>query len=182
MQIPSIERIARTINGPNDATHIGTAKLHELQDVRWGQLKSQEQASLLRSARYVRELMEQAALGGEEAGTDIPPPIPSEPRPAAPPPLPGTPRSMLPVEAQSPGEVLRLFRQFVNRNVVTWMNGAGDHHHPIWELVALNVEGEEETVGPDYAFIQPLNRTKHAVLVEQYVDMSNERAATERGG
>lgn len=56
--MPTIDGIARTINGPNEAKHIGEAKLIELQNVGWGQLKSQEQVKLLRAATYVQKLFE----------------------------------------------------------------------------------------------------------------------------
>lgn len=58
----TLNKIAKTIAGPNDATHIGEDKLEELQDINWGRLKSQEQAHLLRAASYIRELINGSAF------------------------------------------------------------------------------------------------------------------------
>lgn len=58
MNMPTLNQIAKTIVGPNEAHHIGPAKLLELQDLKWGRLKSQEQSHFLRAARYVLELFE----------------------------------------------------------------------------------------------------------------------------
>lgn len=54
-------KIAKTIAGPNDATHIGEDKLRELQDLTWGRLKSQEQNHILRAASYLLELFNASA-------------------------------------------------------------------------------------------------------------------------
>lgn len=70
----------------------------------------------------------------------------------------------LPVDRLGPAEVLMLFRAFVNKNAISWAVGAGDHHHPIWEHVALNVEGPEPVRGARWAYIQPLNRERLTVL------------------
>ena len=61
--MPTLDRIAKTIIGPNEAHHIGPAKLHELQDLKWGRLKSQEQSHFLRAARFILELFESEADG-----------------------------------------------------------------------------------------------------------------------
>jgi hypothetical protein len=89
---------------------------------------------------------------------------------------------MLPVDKCSPADVLRMFRAFVLRNVAVWQMGAGDHHHPIWEHVAVNVDGDDPTSGPEYAYLQPLNRKSLGVLRLEYEDMMDARAAGERGG
>lgn len=56
--MPSIDRIARTINGPNEVQHLSAEKLEELQDIRWGQLKAQDQLALRRTAGFVQLLFE----------------------------------------------------------------------------------------------------------------------------
>jgi hypothetical protein len=61
--MPTIDKIARTINGPNEDKHIGAAKLAELQDLTWGRLKSQDQGALLRSARFIQKLFEEEPDG-----------------------------------------------------------------------------------------------------------------------
>jgi hypothetical protein len=75
------------------------------------------------------------------------------------------------VDKLSPAEVLLLFRAFVTLNATQWKLGAGDHHHPMWEHVAVNVEGIEPTSGPKWEYIQPRNRLplvelEFAALVE----------------
>jgi hypothetical protein len=72
--------------------------------------------------------------------------------------LPPMPPHPMPVDKRSAAEVLMLFRAFVIRNATQWVQGAGDHHHPIWQHVALNVEGVEPTQGAAWAYIQPRNR------------------------
>lgn len=71
---------------------------------------------------------------------------------------------MLPVDKTTVADVLRLFQAFVIQNATVWQMGAGDHHHPIWEHVAVNVDGDAPTGGPEYAYIQPLNRKRLSVL------------------
>lgn len=56
----TIDAIAKTIAGPNDAEHIGEEKLRELQDVKWGRLKSQEQMQILRASGFVLALLERS--------------------------------------------------------------------------------------------------------------------------
>jgi hypothetical protein len=169
--LPTINQIAKTINGPNDTTHISQEKIDELQDVKWGRLKSQEQAQLLLAASHVLALFHRNATAwaaqqaGAQAAAPSPPPhppIPAEPRHTA-------PAAILPVCRLEAGDVLRLFRQFVDLNATQWTLGAGDHHHPMWELVAHHVEGDENKSGPDWAFIQPRNRKLHVVLLEEFV-------------
>lgn len=59
----------------------------------------------------------------------------------------------------TPTEVLHLFSEFVHRNCTQWRTGGGDHHHPIWGLVATILDGKLPiTEGVDWAFIQPENR------------------------
>lgn len=99
----------------------------------------------------------------------------------------GSPKSptdprCLPVDKATEDDVLRIFRQFVSLNVTQWRMGAGDHHHPMWGWLSERIESEENTQGPDWAFIQPENRKRHCVLVEDYVDLMNAREAEERGG
>lgn len=58
-------------------------------------------------------------------------------------------------------EVLALFRAFVQRNVTRWELGAGDHHHPIWALIAEtlgDLNRKEFNSGDGWKFIQPRNR------------------------
>jgi hypothetical protein len=71
---------------------------------------------------------------------------------------------LLPVDKTTPADVLRLFRAFVLRNVTQWKMGAGDHHHPIWEHLAVNIEGDDPTSGPEYEYLEPLNRERLSVL------------------
>lgn len=56
-------------------------------------------------------------------------------------------------------ELLHLFQEFCVSNATQWKMGAGDHHHPIWEMVA-DICGRRPpiTEGPEWAFIQPMNR------------------------
>lgn len=62
-------------------------------------------------------------------------------------------------------EVLHLFSEFVHRNATQWRSGGGDHHHPIWGLVATILDGKLPiTEGVDWAFIQPENRLSIEVL------------------
>lgn len=79
---------------------------------------------------------------------------------------PPPPTFCLPVDKRSAAEVLLLYRAFILRNVTQWAMGAGDHHHPIWEHVAVNVEGIEPTSGPEWQYIQPENRQPLVVLEE----------------
>lgn len=72
---------------------------------------------------------------------------------------------MAPVDTYGAADVLRVFAGFINLNVTQWQMGAGDHHHPIWELIAINIEGEYPSGGPEWKFIQPLNRQKLNVLI-----------------
>lgn len=255
--MPSVELIARTINGPNESTHIGITKLREVQDISWGRLKAQEQAALLRSARFIQQLFEEQPDGwvitsiddryvrfwdttGEYVGTEQPnwckdlgmglwfarridaerfcegdeeaghirrasdvramwgARAPSEGVPA---PSTGAPYALgapervdapqgtslryvpptLPVDTNSLNDLLRLFRQFVLANATQWKAGS-NHHHPIWQDIAVAIDKEEATFGPDWAFIQPENRKPHALLLEEYVDHTNEFEATQRGG
>ena len=237
--MPTLNQIAKTIVGPNDTTRIPVAKLHELQDVKWGRLKAQEQSHFLRAARYILELFERepdgyvilngdntkarcwndACLPGwtteidkalwfarradaERFGAEdedawcvlrvsdvrvmwasrsapIPPPVPGNALPVGverstgaiitrPPPLPHP--EMLPVCQLSEQDLLRLFRQFVTLNATQWKLGSGDHHHPIWASLAEAITTEEATFGPDWQFIQPENRTPHAILLRAYTD------------
>lgn len=250
--MPTIDQIAKTINGPNDATHVGTTKLAELQDISWGQCKSQEQAVYLRAARYVQMLFEREdpdgwvilngaddkVRGWQDGGTpwstdlenalwfarrkdadrfceedeeawhvrrvsDVrrmwaaPPAIAGGPPPSTgalrssgyvenvvtptgtvPPPQNAT----LPVDRRSLEDLLRLFRAFVMRNATQWVRDTGDHHHPMWSDLSCAITQEDATFGPDWAFIQPLNRKPHAILVEEYADQSNAFEAEKRGG
>lgn len=170
MTYPTLEIIAKTIAGPNEHEHIGIEKLRELQDIRWSRLKSQEQAGYLRAARFVVQLF--ATWQSEPASRSTPQatggfqtrdPVLREGDGTAPQPAP-----ILPVDRNSVGDVLRIFRQFVLLNATRWEMGAG-HHHPMWALVAQNVEGEENTRGPDWQFIQPTNKKLHSILVEEFV-------------
>ncbi|MBM1556703.1 hypothetical protein JQV19_08585 [Sulfitobacter mediterraneus] len=48
----TVERVAKAINGPRDAAHIGTLRLHELQDYKWvNQTTPQERVERLSAAR-----------------------------------------------------------------------------------------------------------------------------------
>jgi len=78
-------------------------------------------------------------------------------------------RKMTPVYTAPPAdagmrealEVLVLFRAFVQRNVTRWELGAGDHHHPMWGLVAEtlgDLNRDEINCGDRWRFIQPNNR------------------------
>lgn len=174
----TLDRIAKTINGPNETTHITREKLHQLQDVRWGQLKSQDQAKLLRCARFIQQLYEEDAILARQPppipGTSLPPPIPKG-SPTPPPAIPA-----MPVCRASTDDILRIFRAFVLRNATQWTLGS-NHHHPMWAMVAEEITDEDPSFGPDYAFIQPENKKKHVILVEEYADMIDEREATDRG-
>lgn len=59
-------------------------------------------------------------------------------------------------------EVLRMFRQFVQRNVTQWQVGAGDHHHPIWGEIAEVLDdadiNHDVNDGPEWLFNLPDNR------------------------
>jgi hypothetical protein len=195
--MPTIARIARTINGPNEVQHLGQKRLEELQDIRWGQLKSQDQLALMRTARFVQALFAQdairEALGpvvgalalGETPGNG--PPVASghetrdivHPGTMTPPAGP-----VLGVDRRSVHNLLQLFRAFVTRNATQWTMGS--NHHPIWQDVAVELDSQDlnydASEGPDWAFIQPENRKPHQQLVEEYVDLMDERAATEAGG
>jgi hypothetical protein len=247
----TIDRIAKTIAGPNDETHIGPDKLRELQDVRWGQLKSQEQLQFLRAADFIEALFEKThyemgwvvanaagdrfrcmgdfadgsgdfvdwtpdleralvfarridaesfARDDEDAWKvfrvgDVPVPF-SEPhkRPtgagtapapslAAPTPEKrATEARCLPVDGAETEDVLRIFRQFVIINATQWRQGAGDPAHPMWEWLVERIEKEAATQGPDWAFVQPSNRKRHSVLVDEYLDLMNSNEAEKRGG
>lgn len=252
--MPTLDTIAKTVNGPNDSTHIGTKKLAELQDLTWGRLKSQEQGNLLRAARYILALFEaepegwvvtngadtlaraisdttgnptwtdhvdsavwyarhcdaELAAREDEDGWHIrkasdvramwAPRAPNEgalqrstgapyaseapvpdigPHDAPSRPVPLT----LPVDPRSTEDLLRQFRAFVSRNVTQWQLGAGDHHHPIWQDLACAITTEDATFGPEWAYTSPRNRTPYVLLVEQFIDQTNEFIATqERGG
>ncbi len=76
--MPTLDRIAKTIVGPNEVHHIGQHKLLELQDLKWGRLKSQEQAHFLRAARFVQALYEAAGPGNGAPVASMPPPLPEE--------------------------------------------------------------------------------------------------------
>lgn len=263
--MPSIDRIARTINGPNEVGTLSLAKLEELQDIRWGQLKAQEQIALRRTAGFVlalfetqpdgfvitnaedtkcrtidnssqyvrpsshhvvmwtdsiddaiqfarrkdaelfceddddawhiRKVSDVLAMWAEKARE----PLSQNPSNGGPdqsghaervvaggggvtPPHPAP----MGVDRRSVHHLLQLFRQFVTRNVTQWEMGAGDHHHPIWQDVAVELDSQDLNYdacnGPDWAFTEPMNRKLHQALVEEYTDMMNERAATEKGG
>lgn len=79
---------------------------------------------------------------------------------------------MMPVSHLSDNDLLRLFRAFVNRNATQWVLGAGDHHHPMWGELAEAIEGVEPTSGPEWAFIQPLNRKPHSVLIAEEAEQN----------
>lgn len=72
--------------------------------------------------------------------------------------------SPLPIPAEVLVEVelfdlLDLFREFVIQNVTQWKTGAGDHHHPMWVLLANHLgRSYPPKNGPDWRFIQPDNR------------------------
>lgn len=71
----------------------------------------------------------------------------------------------LPVDSRTPEHILMLFRLFVFRNATQWVTGANDHHHPIWERVAAEVEDiPEPTAGAEWLFIQPMNRKSLGML------------------
>lgn len=173
--MPTLDRIAKTIVGPNESHNTGLAKLTELQDLKWGRVKAQEQAHFLRSARYVKALFddEQGSTQGAAQSTEQGPRAITTGTPA-PPPQPAA----APCDTRSTQHLLFLFRGFVIRNVMTWLNGAGDHHHPIWLDVAEELDqwdlNHEITSGPDYQYIQPLNRKPHAVLLEEFVAKGGE--------
>jgi hypothetical protein len=58
-------------------------------------------------------------------------------------------------------DVLWLFFNFIQRNVTQWKMGAGDHHHPIWELVACELRGARDiTSGAQYVFLEGTNRSR----------------------
>lgn len=188
--MPTLDRIAKTIVGPNEAHHVGPAKLIELQDLKWGRLKSQEQAHFLRAAKFVQALYD--AEAGAQPPPLQPPPIPQHSVPVGVDRTTGAivfknaPTRVLDADQRSTEHLLMQFRSFVMRNVMTWLNGAGDNHHPIWLDVAteldmydLNVDPKD---GPDYAYIQPANRKPYTQLLAEFVDMHNEREATDRGG
>jgi hypothetical protein len=87
----------------------------------------------------------------------------------------------LPVDRRSVEDLLRMFRAFVTRNATQWVMGAGDHHHPMWTDIAIAITQEDATFGPDWAFIQPLNRKPFVILLEEYVDQRERFEAEERG-
>jgi len=54
----TVERVAKAINGPHDATYIGAEKLRELQDYRWNhKTHKSEKASALNQARAALSAM-----------------------------------------------------------------------------------------------------------------------------
>lgn len=56
--------------------------------------------------------------------------------------------------------VLRLFRDFAIHGTGQWKMGAGDHHHPMWEMVSLAL-GDDNDLHPtqaEWSFIYPENR------------------------
>ena len=247
----TIDRIAKTIAGPNLDVHIGPDKLRELQDVRWGQLKSQEQLHLLRAAAFLHVLFEKHAyelafvvangegdrfrcmgefadgsgdfvdwtpdlgkalafarredaeafaaddedawkilrVGDVLSRQSTPEGTPTGPVPASGRDIPPSARAKsptdprcLPVDKATEDDILRIFRQFVSLNATQWKMGAGDHHHPMWQWLSERIETEENTSGPDWAFIQPENRKRHSLLTDEYLDMMNAREAEDRGG
>jgi hypothetical protein len=52
---------------------------------------------------------------------------------------------------------LRLFREFVIRNATQWRVGAGNHHHPMWAMLADILPSDDIRSGPEWRFIQPAN-------------------------
>jgi hypothetical protein len=236
--MPTLDRIAKTIVGPNEVHSLGIEKLAVLQDLKWGRLKAQEQAHFLRAARFVQALFDFEPDGwvitsgddakvrtlGEFGSTNWTQDLDealwfarrddaerfceddedawhirrvSEVRrmwasqspqgiaqgaaqsagrgPRAittarrePPPQPVMP----PCDQRSTQHLLFLFRSFVIRNATQWIMGAGDHHHPIWQDLAEELEQHDlnhtPSSGPDYQYIQPMNRKPHAVLLEEF--------------
>lgn len=60
----------------------------------------------------------------------------------------------------TPIKLLHLLQEFCVANATQWKIGANDHHHPIWGMTAQALSGFVPiTEGPDWAFIQPTNRT-----------------------
>lgn len=170
--MPTLDRIAKTIVGPNEAHNISPAKLIELQDLKWGRLKSQEQAHMLRAAGFIKALYDAEATHGSNGApvASRPPPLPKTGDPAPPAPT----ALVLDADARSTEHLLQQLRAFVMRNCMTWLNGAGDHHHPLWQDVATELDMYDLNFtpndGPDYEFIQPLNRKPYTVLVAEYVE------------
>jgi len=64
-----VERVAKAINGPHDATHIGEEKLRELQDHKWDrQTTKQDRACCLNKARAaIAAMQKDAAECGDSA-------------------------------------------------------------------------------------------------------------------
>lgn len=63
------------------------------------------------------------------------------------------------IVSDDPAEVLRLFYEFVSRNVTQWKLGAGVAAHPIWAMTAQIIGNAVPiTEGAEWAFIQPENR------------------------
>jgi hypothetical protein len=169
--------------GPNEVHHISEHKLHELQDLKWGRLKSQEQAHYLRAAEFVLALFSnEATNSSNKARGARRRPLPVTGGATSAPPLPG---AVLEADTRSTEHLLQLFRAFVNSNATQWKLGA-NHHHPIWQDIATELDmydlNFEPKNGPDYAFIQLENRKPYPQLLAEYIDMHNEREATERGG
>lgn len=188
--MPSIDRIARTINGPNEVQHLSAEKIEVLQDVRWGQLKAQDQLALLRTARFVKAL-----YGDPDDEVQSPAPAPGNGAPVSagvpdrvaigegtptPPPA-----RLLGVDGRSVHHLLQLFRAFVTGNATVWKMGS-NHHHPIWQDIAVELDAQDlnydASEGPDWAFVQPENRKSYAQLVWEFGEQQDEREATERGG
>lgn len=61
--MPTEIEIAKTINDPRSTQYISREKLEELQDISFSRLKSQEQASLILAAKYIKELFERETIG-----------------------------------------------------------------------------------------------------------------------
>jgi len=75
-------------------------------------------------------------------------------------------------------KLLHLLQEFMVANVVKWKMGANDHHHPIYGMVAevlLAAKMPPITEGPEWAFIQPTNRTSLEDLRKR-VDHGNQEA------
>lgn len=167
--MPTLDRIAKTIVGPNEAHHVGPAKLLELQDLKWGRLKSQEQAHFLRAARFVLELFENEA----KAPPAIPAPAASNGAPISggpdhaptPPPLSGAP--VLGCDDRSAHHLLMQFRAYVSHGVIS-----PPSNHPIWADVAAELDEHDLDIdpksGPDWVYIQPDNRRSFTDIREEF--------------
>jgi hypothetical protein len=64
----------------------------------------------------------------------------------------------LDTELRATQEALHLFRAFVIANATQWQTGAGDHHHPMWAMIAGLIHLPDIRNGPKWKFIQPTNR------------------------